>query len=904
MSEKNFLNKTLTETVLSRRSFVKWSAALGGAAALAGGMNYGLRVAKSANVEQEGKWVPVACWHNCGGRCLNSVLIQDGVIIRQKTDDTHPDSPDFPQQRGCSRGRSQRHQVFGIDRIRYPMKRKNWEPGGGKKELRGKDEWVRISWDEALDLVASEIKRVKETYGNKSLFLPTFMTSSLISAYGGATAAYGVSSDGAWPLVKSMMSGGLSAANDRMDLRNSKLIVLWGSDPAWSSSGSPTYNYLQAKKAGAKFIFVDPFYNASIQVLADEWIPVRPSTDTALLLGMAHYMITNDLQDQTFLDTYTLGFDSDHMPEGADTKESFKDYVLGTYDGQPKTPEWASEICGTPVELIRNFAREISTIKPMVFQSGPAPARSSLGQQFCQAFLTVGWMTGNVGVSGASVNQNYHSAASYGGAALVNPGYVTGLPFIPNPLFASAGPWGGYGFANPEQPGNYVMPFEEMWDAILNNEYTAMDGLKNEVNANGKIPADIRLMYFIRNPTHGSNALNQSAGIPKGIQAFRKVDFIVTSDIVLSTVSKYADVVLPGTTPWEEDLGAFQTGNPEMLLWGNQVSAPLYEARDNQWIERELAKRLDINPDDLYPISIKQQIFNQVAGATVIKEDGSEYEPLVTITAEDLKTYGVEGNPQKGRITFEELKTKGVYQVERYPGDPYGFIPGKAFRDDPVANPVQTASGKLEIHSQALSDKIAAYNLSTISPIPQYHKPVEGYEDTFADWEKNVKGDYPLQLVTKHTLRRSHSVFDNISQLRRAVPQEVVMNTLDAEARGIKSNDTVLVSSRWGKVIRHVGVNDRVMPGVILLGEGAWVEMDEAQGIDLAGATNTLNGTHPTGQGEEPWNSCNVQVVKWTGELLEDDYKWDHRVPIKEATDPRVDAWHVEPDVISPIEEA
>ena len=99
------------------------------------------------------------------------MLIKDGVVIRQKTDDTHKDSPDFPQQRGCLRGRSQRHQVFNADRLKYTMRRKNWKPGGGKKELRGRDQWVRLSWDEALDIVATETKRIIGKYGNESIMV-------------------------------------------------------------------------------------------------------------------------------------------------------------------------------------------------------------------------------------------------------------------------------------------------------------------------------------------------------------------------------------------------------------------------------------------------------------------------------------------------------------------------------------------------------------------------------------------------------------------------------------------------------------------------------------------------------------------------------------------------------------
>ena len=130
MTENNFLTKTLTKTALTRRSFLKWSAALGGTTALAGGLNYGLKAAEEAAVS-EGEWIVAACWHNCGGRCPNYALVKDGIVIRQKTDDSHTDTPDFPQQRGCARGRVQRHQCFGADRIKYPMKRKNWEPGGG-----------------------------------------------------------------------------------------------------------------------------------------------------------------------------------------------------------------------------------------------------------------------------------------------------------------------------------------------------------------------------------------------------------------------------------------------------------------------------------------------------------------------------------------------------------------------------------------------------------------------------------------------------------------------------------------------------------------------------------------------------------------------------------------------------
>ncbi len=874
MSNDNLLTKTINETILSRRSFLKWSSALGGAAVVAGGLGYDLNAVEAvANSEATtGTWIPAACWHNCGGRCLVKALVVDGVVTRVKTDDTHPDSPDFPQQRACLRGRSQRMQVFGPDRLKYPMKRAHWAPGGGDKSLRGKDEWVRISWDEALNLVANELKKTKESYGNESILaLPM---GRLLAAYGGGWETWGMVSSGAWPAPDLHMAGrmqfysfgGPGGHNDRLDLRNSRLIVLWGANPAWSSQGSPTYHYLQAKKAGARIISVDPKYNATASTLADEWIPVRPGTDTALLLGIAYYMIENNLQDQAFLDTYTVGFDSSHMPEGADPKENFKDYVLGTYDGTPKTPEWASTICGTDPQTIRSFAQELATTKPASLLSAFAPARTFRGEQYAQAFLTVGWMTGNVGKSGAAVTDCAHNAAANGGPMLVSPG-GSGVAGIANPV--CQGLMAAFiGGSMADAP--YGIVWDEAWDAVVKGEFT--DGPR------GKHKVDIHLIWGIG----ASAALNQQPNINQGIEAYRKVDFVVTSAHFLTTPAKYSDIVLPATTEWER-WGTVLTGNREMMIWDSQVTEPLFEAKDDSWIEVELAKLLGIDPLVIEPIPLKQQIFNQISSATVIKDNGVDFEPLVTITAADLAALGVDGKPQAGRIPIMELREKGVYQVPRSPGDNFGYIAYKAFRDDPTANPLPTASGKLQIHSQALVDYITSCGWTTdLGPIAKYVPPTEGYEGTFSDWQNQVKGDYPLQLFTPHYLRRSHSILDNIPWLRRAWPEELMMNTLDAEARGLVSGDVVKVTSRHGVVIRPVLVTAEIVPGVVALGEGAWADKDDNTGIDRAGATNSLSGSLPSGQGVQPWNTNNVQIEKYNGPLP-DDYTWPQRITLKES---------------------
>ncbi len=858
MSNKDFLTKTLIDTVMTRRSVLKWSAALGGTAAVAGGLQLGLQASSTmaqAGAEGGSEWVAAACWHNCGGRCLLKAEVVDGTVTRLKTDDTHPDSPDWFQQRACVRGRSQRQVILGADRLKYPMIRKNWEPGGGKKELRGRDEWVRISWDEALDIAASEIKRISEKYGHAAIFDATHSASDIgrtLALYGGYSRRWGNVSWGTWGEAYHELTGvsgnGANSGNDRIRLREAKLIIMWGANPAVSSNGSPTYHYMQAKKAGAKFIFIDPIYTDSAAVLGDQWIPIRPGTDTALLLGMAYYMIVNDLHDQEFLDKYTVGFDAEHMPEGADPKDNFKDYVLGTYDGEPKTPQWASAICGVPVDVIQQLAYEYATTKPALIQTAGAPARINNGECLPHAMLTVGWMTGNLGKPGAGVGPNMHNRAANAGPPLVRAG-SNGVKSIPNPLLEEgAGSKGGLNLIN-----NC-----EMWNAILTGEYIA--------GKHGKQPINVQMIVEMG---FGS-PLNQRAGATKGIEAHRKVEFVLANGLFYTSHCKYADLVLPVTSEWER-YGSFQTGNRDMLIWARQVIEPLFETKDDLWIAREIGVRLGLDPDEIMPLSPEQMFFNQLAGAEVIKEDGSGYEPLVTITAEDIAEMGVEGEPQTGRITLAEFREKGVYSVPRSADDALGHTELEDFIKDPAANPTATRSGKLEIYCEALSEWIAECGFNTKDPLPKYDPPIEGYEMA-RDSE-----EYPLQLITIHYQRRSHSSFDSVPWLREAFPQEFFINPVDAAKRGIKNGDIVKISSRHGSILRPAFVTERIIPGVTTVGQGAWIEMDEETGVDKAGCTNILNGDYATGQGHSGHNTCNVQVEK-VDTPLAPDYQWPQRI--------------------------
>lgn len=846
---------------INRRSFLGWSAALTTAATLP---TFGLKkidtkVTAAENTQDEGKWISAACWHNCGGRCLNKVLVKDGAVIRQKTDDTHLDSPNFPQQRACVRGRSQRMQVFGADRLKYPMRRKNWAPGGGKKELRGRDEWVRISWDEALDTIAGEIKRIKKEHGNRAFFADGGSASKVLSLYGGYVGNWGTTSRGTWhctPPAVGFVGSSVEGINDRIDMRESETVIMFGMNPAWSSAGTPPYNFLQVKKAGAKFIGVDPYYNDTYALLDAEWVPARPATDTALLLAIAYTLLdeddpkSNPLIDWEFLEKYTIGFDSKSMPKGQDPKENFKDYVLGTYDGTPKTPEWATEICGVEPNKIRYLAREMNKNKKVAILFGWASARTQNSDNLPQLVMTIGAMTGHIGKPGHMCGISCHSGASNGGTALVRAGQK-GLPPVENPIDDS-------------------MNHTEMWRGIIEGKYNYTgnrEWLKGEIR-----DIDIRLIY------HDSNARLQTAdGMTAGIEAHRKVDLVVSHGQFLTTNAKYSDIVLPVTTEWEKP-GGFLTGNREILIMYTQVTEPLYECNSDDWIAIELAKRLGVDPNEAFPIDEKQQFFNQIAGAEVIKEDGENWEPLVTITQEDINEWGVEGKPQKGRIGLKEIQEKGIYQVERKPGDNYGYIAYKEFIDDPNKNPRPTESGKFEITSKTLEETINNMGYSKIKAYPSYIEPEEGYEATFSDWGNKVKGDYPYQVINPHYLRRSHTVFDNVQWLRETWPNPVFISYEDAKEKGITDGNTVLLTSQHGKTLRTACVTERFMPGVIGLPHGSWVDIDEDTGIDTGGADNILCGPVSTGQGVSGWNTCVVNMEKYSDNSLIEDVNKPQRI--------------------------
>lgn len=840
----------------------------------------------------KGKWFSVPCAMNCGGRCVNKVLVRNGEIIRCKTDDAYEDSWGRPQRRACPIGWAQRQKVDGPDRIQYPLKRKHWNPGDPNGQLRGRDEWERISWDEALTHIATELKKSRDTYGPSSILYLNIINlegylSPVLARFGGYSTVTSVDSLGTYQFKPDLFGLQIGNINDRYDFVNADYIILLGANPA--QAGPTTMCYFKpAHEKGVKFALVAPEYNETAGAMDAEWYPVHQGTDTAFFLGVAYSMVEQGVINQEFLDTYTVGFDAQHMPADAKTDQNFVDYLMGAYDGVKKTPQWASEMCGCPVDKIEKFARIMGRDNNVTLLTNTSAMRCTGSENLPHLLMTVGCMGGHYGKQG-----NACSNAMFldNGAKLAACG-MSGHTFVFNP----------FAVGNPVTDN---IPSTEVWDAILNGKYHHCGDVLLAPTPCEEREVDIHVIVSEQN-----NRLQTLEGFNKGVEAFRSVDFVCSSATWLKTEAAYADIILPVASRWERQMYDFYnmaSSVRDSAFAHTQVFKPFYESKSDYDIALELAEKLDVDVSDFLAIDEKQGWFNQIAQAFAYSDDESmesvdartatdvmlgmgaglqKTRPLVTITQEDIDRYGVEGTPQVGLIGLEEFLENGVWTYERTGADDAGrCIAYEDFIKDPENNPRPTPSGKFEIYCQQKSDWFDSIhngwpNYTPVSPLPILLPTLRGYIQSFADWENKVRGEYPYQVSNDHNLRRAHTDSDNLQWLREEYPHPIFISKADAEEKGIRSGDIVIVWNQYGTILRRASVTAAIMPGTMQLGHGAAAQIDEETGYDLAGADNTLCASdQATAFASNGWNSTLVNFEKYEGpiDLLPDD-EWAPRV--------------------------
>ncbi len=820
--------KTLADGIdQSRRTFMKTGAAGAGVLAINGVLDIGTTPSAQAFPyepyprDDELNTVVTSCAHNCGSRHALVAHKKGDVIVRLSSDDGRyqadghygKDTEEEPQLRACLRGRSYRQRLYSAERLLYPMMRV------GK---RGEGKFKRVSWDEALGFVTEKMIEIKRKYGPTALLDQSYAGASwgvlhksdqieglqgrFLGMFGCRTNSWSVPSYQGTTFSSHMTFGTIQDGNEDDAFAHSKLIIMWGWNPAYTFHGGNTFYYMRmAKQRGCKFVVIDPQYTDSAAAYDAWWIPIKPNTDAAMMAGMAHYIFTNNLQDQSFIDRFCQGMDAGTMPDWAKDKENFRDYILGTYDGVPKTPEWAEPICGVKAADIKKLADMYATTKPAALKASWAPGRNAYGEQYNRMAAALQAMTGNVGVLGGSaegvgkawsaqsVAYPYDKNANIWFAAIKSDRWAHCVLNYPDVRREEIGLW----------------PRRDKWDGTIPN---------------------IRGIFW-----QGSDWFNQLTNINKEIQAIQKLELVVCMDSTITPSGLWADVLFPVATHFERHDVGLPWYKGHYYIHRPKVIEPLGESKTDFQIYTELAYRLGFGAS--YNPKAKREYF----------EDNDAVDEAYLRQWWEGRVMG----RQSVTMSWDEFKQHGIYKFKL--SRPY-----VAFQDQiEKGKKFLTKSGKIEIFSGQLASVTDWTKTKYGYEIPYIPKWIEPWESLNSGKTK----DFPFHLITPHPRWRTHSIFNNCSWLRETYEQEVTINASDAKRLGLKTGDVVEVWNDRGRVVVPVYATERCMPNVAVLHEGAWMDLDE-NGVDRSGNPDFLTLDEPSPAGAFAYNTILVNIKK------------------------------------------
>ena len=795
---------------LSRRQFLGHSAKAGGMAAIAASVP--LPFSKSAQAQTpvkdtDEKISYSACLVNCGSRCPLKVHTKDGVVTQISTENGIDDEVWGQHQiRPCLRGRSVKWKTYSPDRLKYPMKRV------GK---RGEGKFQRISWDEATTIIADKLKYTIEEYGNEAIYyqygsgstganlLGRNANKRFLNTIGGFLEQHGTYSTAQISTVEPFVYGS-GQGSLISNIAHSDLVVMFCQNLAetrMSGGGQIAEVFEALKRSNAKVIIIDPRMSDSSIAFDAEWIPIKPGTDAALVAALGHTLIVEGLADDDFINRYTVGWDASTLPDSAAENASYKDYILGKgSDGIEKTPEWASQICGISPVRIKQLAREMSGAKAAWISQGWGLQRTANGEQSARAIMMLPVMTKQFGKLGTNTG-NWGSSVKY-----AVPGFAT---------------------ANPVKTS---IPCFLWTDAITRG--TEMTAENSYIRNKDRLETNIKfLWHFASNVTMNQHSdLNKTHDI---LQDESMCEFIMVWDHHMTPSARYADILLPDVTTLEtSDLidNSYATGAYHYVTRLQPAIEPLWENRPTYDVLVEIAKKM---------------------GTYDAFTEGRSYEEWIAHCYQNLR----KNNPQLP----EFAKTDGMGVIDRKLARSEDHIALKAFRDDPQANPLKTPSGKIEMYSERLANIADTWELpegDKITAVAEYCESFEGLG------EPERMKQFPLQMIGFHTKGRTHSTYHNVPQLREAVRDEVWMNPVDAESRGLIQGDRVLVFNDRGEIHMPVKVTARIIPGVVAVPQGAWYQPNK-KGIDVGGCINTLTTQRPSPLAKgNPQHSNLVEIRK------------------------------------------
>jgi biotin/methionine sulfoxide reductase len=723
-------------------------------------------------------------------------IVRDGRVVAVQPFERDPDPSPILQ--------SIPEALTHRSRVAFPAVREGWlrEGPGRTSERRGADRFIRVSWERALELVSAELERVIKFHGwgsagrfhNCKTQLHRFL-----AALGGFTDSVNTYSTAAGTVLArrvlgspQIVSGPGTAWGNIAE--NNEMVVMFGGIPLRNTqmrhggvSAHLTRQWLErARRRGVRFVNVSPVADDAADFLEARWLALRPHTDTAVLLGIAHTLVAEGLYDEGFLSHYCVGF------------EKFRNYLLGFEDGVAKDAEWAGAKSDLSAGTIRDLARAMAAARTMIMMNWSLQ-RADHGEQPFWAAIAVAAMLGQIGLPGGGIVFGYGSTA--GIAGVEHDGPVPTLPMTKNPI-------------------DSFIPVARIADMLLNpGESFDYDGRK-------LIYPDIKLIYWCGgNPFHHHQDLNRL------LVAWRRPHTVIVHDPWWTATARHADIVLPATTSCERnDIGA--TARDGYIVAMKRAIDPVGEARDDFAIFSALADRMGCG--------------------MAVHEGRSEMEFLRFI----YERARVEGWP-----AFDEFWERGILEL---PSTGKSYVLMQDFRRDPLAHPLATPSGRIELFSET----IASFGYDDCPGHPAWLEPREWLGSELAR-------RYPLHLLSPQPAGRLHAQMDmaGVSQASKINGREPIrINPTDAAKRGIRTGDVVRVFNDRGALLAGAVVSEAVRPGVVALATGAWYDPATpglVSSLEKHGNPNVLTldkGTSRLAQGPSAQTAL-VEIERFNGPL-------------------------------------
>ncbi|MEM7170963.1 MAG: molybdopterin-dependent oxidoreductase [Pseudomonadota bacterium] len=696
-------------------------------------------------------------------------------------------------------------------RVARPSFRRGWLKGGPDRDRskRGEDAFVELPWDEAIDITAAEIDRVRRGYGNGAIFGGSYGWASagrfhhalsqvhrFLNAMGGYVASRASYSTAAAQAIIPHVFG-MHFLKFTWGYQNSwpmiadhtELLVMFGGINPKNSQVSmggvtrhETTNWLEKFAAqGMGLVNISPQRGDAPP--ASAWMPVIPGSDTALMMALAYVIETEDLCDRRFLRSHAVGYDV------------FRDYLTGREDGTAKTPEWAARLCGISPEAIRDLARRMARSRTLITVAWSLQ-RGQNGEQPYWMAATLAAMLGQIGLPGGGIGYGYGAIGGVGVPIKRLDGLR--LPQGNNPI-------------------EDFIPVARIADMLLN------PGGSYEFDGERRVFPDIRLIYWCGgNPFHHHQDLNRLN------QAWKQPETIIVHEPWWTATARRADIVLPATTPFErEDIG--RSPSDPFLFHMPKLVDPIGEARDDYGIFSDLAERL---------------------GCRETFTEGRDAEGwlchLYDRFRQGISAGGLE------IPAYNEFKDRNWVELP-ITGADHASVPFAAFREDPTAAPLATPSGKIEIFSETID----GFGYDEAPGHPVWREPDE--------WLGSPKKERRLlHLVSPQPADKLHSQLESaLADAPGARPMPLIICSADANKRGVTGGDIVRVYNDRGSCYARVSLSDDILEGVVAMSTGAWYKPDES-GIDQHGNPNILTrdiGTSRIGQGSSA-HTCMVQVER------------------------------------------